>query len=118
MLSFELAGGIRDVRRFVETLRTFTLAESLGGIESLVAHPATMTHVGMGAEARRVAGITDGLLRLSIGLEAKEDLLKDLENGLRAIVATRLGRWITWAAAPLARRRPHYARYRAPRIEA
>jgi cystathionine gamma-synthase len=87
MLSFELAGGVGDVRRFVEALRTFTLAESLGGIESLVAHPATMTHLGMGAEARRVAGITDGLLRLSIGLEAEEDLLEDLEKGLRAIVS-------------------------------
>jgi cystathionine gamma-synthase len=87
MLSFELGGGVSDVRRFVEALRTFTLAESLGGIESLVAHPATMTHLGMGAEARRVAGITDGLLRLSIGLEAEEDLLEDLDKGLRAIVS-------------------------------
>jgi cystathionine gamma-synthase len=87
MLSFELVGGVSDVRRFVEALRTFTLAESLGGIESLVAHPATMTHLGMGAEARRVAGITDGLLRLSIGLEAEEDLLEDLDKGLRAIVS-------------------------------
>ena len=87
MLSFELAGGVGDVRRFVEALRTFTLAESLGGIESLVAHPATMTHLGMGAEARRVAGITDRLLRLSIGLEAEEDLLEDLDKGLRAIVS-------------------------------
>ena len=87
MLSFELVGGVSDVRRFVEALQTFTLAESLGGIESLVAHPATMTHLGMGAEARRVAGITDGLLRLSIGLEAEEDLLEDLDKGLRAIVS-------------------------------
>jgi cystathionine gamma-synthase len=87
MLSFELAGGVGAVRRFVEALRVFTLAESLGGIESLVAHPATMTHVGMGAEARRIAGITDGLLRLSIGLEAEEDLIEDLANGLCAIVS-------------------------------
>jgi len=85
MLSFELKGGVGAVRRFVEALRTFTLAESLGGIESLVAHPATMTHLGMGAEARRVAGITEGLLRLSIGLEAEEDLIEDLEKGLSAI---------------------------------
>jgi cystathionine gamma-synthase len=61
MLSFELVGGVAAVRRFVEALRTFTLAESLGGIESLVAHPATMTHFGMGAKARQVAGIIEGL---------------------------------------------------------
>ncbi len=84
MLSFELSGGVEAVRRFVEAVRIFTLAESLGGIESLVAHPATMTHVGMGAEARRVAGITDGLLRLSIGLEAEADLIEDLERSLIA----------------------------------
>jgi cystathionine gamma-synthase len=79
MLSFELAGGVEEVRRFVETVSVFTLAESLGGVESLIAHPATMTHVSMGAEARRTAGITDNLLRLSIGLEAEMDLLNDLD---------------------------------------
>ena len=82
MLSFELAGGVTAVRRFVEALRAFTLAESLGGIESLVSHPASMTHFGMGAEARQVAGITEGLLRLSIGLEAEADLIEDLEKAL------------------------------------
>jgi cystathionine gamma-synthase len=85
MLSFELvAGDIESVRRFVEALEVFTLAESLGGVESLVAHPATMTHSGMGVEARRVAGISDNLLRLSIGLEAETDLIADLEKGLGA----------------------------------
>jgi cystathionine gamma-synthase len=84
MLSFELAGGLEAVRRFVESVRIFTLAESLGGVESLVAHPATMTHASMGAEARRSAGISDGLLRLSVGLEAEADLLADLERGLAA----------------------------------
>ncbi|RUU72101.1 cystathionine gamma-synthase [Mesorhizobium sp. M2C.T.Ca.TU.009.01.2.1] len=84
MLSFELAGGLEAVRRFVETVRIFTLAESLGGIESLVAHPATMTHASMGADARQSAGISDGLLRLSVGLEAEADLLADLEHGLAA----------------------------------
>ena len=84
MLSFELAGGVTAVRRFVEALRAFTLAESLGGIESLVAHPASMTHFGMGAEARQVAGIAEGLLRLSIGLEAEADLIEDLEKALSA----------------------------------
>lgn len=86
MLSFELAGGAEAVRRFVETVEVFTLAESLGGVESLVAHPATMTHAGMGAEARKAAGISDGLLRLSVGLEAEADLLADLEHGLAAAV--------------------------------
>lgn len=84
MLSFELAGGTEAVRRFVEVLKVFTLAESLGGVESLIAHPATMTHVSMGADARRTAGIGDGLLRVSVGLESEADLLADLERGLAA----------------------------------
>jgi len=82
MLSFELAGGVEAVRRFVEAVEIITLAESLGGVESLVAHPATMTHAGMGAEARKVAGISDSLLRLSVGLEAETDLIADLELAL------------------------------------
>jgi len=85
MLSFELAGGVKDVRRFVEALELFTLAESLGGVESLVAHPATMTHAGMGAEARHAAGIGDSLLRLSVGLESEADLLHDLERAFAAL---------------------------------
>jgi cystathionine gamma-synthase len=84
MLSFELKGGVDAVRRFVEGVRVFTLAESLGGVESLVAHPATMTHAGMGEEARRAAGISDSLVRLSVGLEAEADLIADLERGLAA----------------------------------
>jgi len=86
MLSFELRDGIEAVRSFVSAIRVFTLAESLGGIESLIAHPATMTHVGMGAEARRAAGITDSLLRMSVGLEADIDLLADLGNSLATLV--------------------------------
>lgn len=82
MLSFELSGGVESVRRFVEAVEVFTLAESLGGIESLVAHPATMTHASMSAEARLAAGITDGLLRLSVGLEGETDLLADLAAAL------------------------------------
>lgn len=84
MMSFELAGGEPAVRRFVRAVRIFTLAESLGGVESLVAHPATMTHVDMGADARARAGIGDGLLRLSVGLEHVDDLLAGLEAGLSA----------------------------------
>ncbi|MHB2211145.1 cystathionine gamma-synthase [Methylobacterium sp. CM6257] len=85
MLSFELAGGRDAVRTFVEALRVFTLAESLGGVESLVAHPPTMTHAAMDPEARAIAGITDGLLRLSVGLEAEADLLADLSRALEAV---------------------------------
>jgi cystathionine gamma-synthase len=84
MLSFDLDGGPAQVRAFVESLRVFTLAESLGGVESLVSHAATMTHAAMGAEARATAGIGDSLLRLSVGLEAQADLLADLEQGLAA----------------------------------
>jgi cystathionine gamma-synthase len=89
MLSFELHGGLEAVRAFVGALRVFTLAESLGGIESLVAHPETMTHVGMSPEARATAGITSGLLRLSVGLEAETDLLADLDAGLHSVLANR-----------------------------
>ena len=84
MLSFDLAGGAEAVKRFIGAVHTFTLAESLGGVESLVAHPATMTHADMGEEARRVAGIGDGLLRFSVGLENEADLLAGLDLGLAA----------------------------------
>ncbi len=82
MISFELQGGEAEVRAFVDGLRYFTLAESLGGVESLVAHPASMTHAAMTAEARAKAGISDGLLRLSVGIEAGEDLVADLSAAL------------------------------------
>lgn len=82
MLSVELHGGIPSVRAFLDGLRHFTLAESLGGVESLVAHPATMTHAAMSAQARAVAGIADGLLRLSVGIEHADDLLADLDAAL------------------------------------
>ena len=89
MLSFDLAGGQPAVEAFVDGLQCFTLAESLGGVESLVAHPATMTHASMDAAARQRAGIGDGLLRLSVGIEATEDLLADIEAGLaRAALRT------------------------------
>jgi len=82
MVSVELAGGLEAARAFVDGLRCFTLAESLGGVESLVAHPATMTHAAMSAAARARAGISDGLLRLSVGIEAVEDLQADLARAL------------------------------------
>jgi cystathionine gamma-synthase len=82
MVTLELEGGTEAVRAFVEGLRLFSLAESLGGVESLVAHPATMTHAAMDPTARAAAGLVDGLLRLSIGIEEVEDLREDLAAGL------------------------------------
>lgn len=82
MISFDLHGGIESVRSFVDGLRYFTLAESLGGVESLIAHPASMTHAAMTTEARAAAGITDGLLRLSVGIESSDDLIADLAAAL------------------------------------
>ncbi len=84
MVSFELSGGRAAVERFVPELRCFALAESLGGVESLIAHPATMTHAAMSPEAREAAGIAEGLLRLSVGIEDAEDLVADLTRGLEA----------------------------------
>ncbi len=82
MVSFELRGGADAVEAFTGALRCFTLAESLGGVESLVAHPATMTHASMDAAARATAGIRDSLLRLSVGIEHGDDLVADLEHAL------------------------------------
>ena len=86
MLSFELEGGTDAVRDLVEALEIFTLAESLGGVESLIAHPATMTHAAMTPEQRATAGIGDGLVRLSVGLEHVEDLIADLFPALDSVV--------------------------------
>lgn len=82
MIAFELAGGQAAIAAFLDGLRCFSLAESLGGVESLVAHPATMTHASMAPEARRAAGIVDGLLRLSVGIEDARDLCTDLAAAL------------------------------------
>jgi cystathionine gamma-synthase len=90
MLSFELAGGPAAVEPFTSALRCFTLAESLGGVESLVAHPATMTHASMSAEARAAAGISDALVRLSVGIEDANDLVHDVRAALDAAHAASL----------------------------
>ncbi len=82
LLSFELTGGIDAVRRFINGLTCIDLAESLGGTESLLAHPATMTHAGMTPQARAAAGLSDDLLRLSVGIEPLEDLLADVRAAL------------------------------------
>ena len=88
MLSFELEGDVPQIEAFVDGLQYFSLAESLGGVESLIAHPATMTHAAMAPEARRAAGIADTLLRLSIGIEDGDDLLRDLDAALVRAEAT------------------------------
>jgi cystathionine gamma-synthase len=82
MLSFELNGGEAAVKAFLEGLQCFTLAESLGGVESLIAHPTSMTHAGMDETARLRAGIGPGLLRVSVGIEDADDLVADLAAGL------------------------------------
>jgi cystathionine gamma-lyase len=82
MLSFEIKGGLEEARRFLEKVRVFTLAESLGGVESLIEHPAIMTHASVPPELRASRGITDSLIRLSVGIENVEDLLEDLDAAL------------------------------------
>jgi len=84
MVSFEIAGGEAAIRAFVEHLKYFSLAESLGGVESLVCHPASMTHAPVSEDALRAAGIKPSLVRLSVGLECSEDLAADLLQALEA----------------------------------
>lgn len=89
MLSFELDAGNDGIEAFLDGLQCFSLAESLGGVESLVAHPASMTHAAMAVEARRAAGIADSLLRLSVGIEDAADLLADVRAALARAEAVR-----------------------------
>jgi cystathionine gamma-lyase len=92
MITFTLQGGIEESRRFLEAVRLFALAESLGGVESLIEHPAIMTHASVPADQRRVLGISDSMIRLSVGIEAVEDLIADLELGFAAMELTAAGR--------------------------
>jgi len=87
MISFELAGGLPAATAFLKALQIFVCAESLGGVESLAEHPAIMTHASVPAENRKVLGIGDGLIRLSVGVEDEGDLRDDLERGFRAAAA-------------------------------
>ncbi|MBE3089382.1 MAG: PLP-dependent transferase, partial [Actinobacteria bacterium] len=82
MISFEINGGFDNVEKFLSKLKIFTLAESLGGIESLVCYPAKMTHSSIPTKEREKLGIKDNLIRLSVGIEHKKDLLEDLLYGL------------------------------------
>jgi cystathionine beta-lyase/cystathionine gamma-synthase len=79
MISVEL-GSKEEAKRVLERLRVFTLAESLGGVESLVCHPATMTHASVPLDRRQAIGITDGLIRFSVGVEDVNDLLSDIDH--------------------------------------
>jgi len=88
MVSFEVGGGVAGVERLAAELTCFTLAESLGGVESLIAHPATMTHASMDAAARANAGISDSLVRLSVGIESADDLVADLTRALDAVAGS------------------------------
>lgn len=84
MISFELKGDIERAKRMISSCRIFSLAESLGGVESLIGHPASMTHGSIPREERLKAGLTDGLIRLSVGIEDAADLIADLDSALVA----------------------------------
>jgi cystathionine gamma-lyase len=84
IVSFVIEGGLAAARAFLERCQVFALAESLGGVESLVNHPAIMTHASVPAETRVRLGIADGLIRLSVGIEDLDDLLADLDQALTA----------------------------------
>jgi len=85
MITFWLKGGLTQSRQFLEALKIFALAESLGGVESLAEHPAIMTHASVPAEERDKLGISDNLVRLSVGIEDVEDLLEDIKGALAAV---------------------------------
>ena len=85
LISFGVLGGIEAGKKVLQSVKLCTLAVSLGGIETLIQHPASMTHAGMGPEALAQAGIGEGLIRLSVGREDYNDLLTDLDRALRAI---------------------------------
>ncbi len=91
MITFFIKGGLEESRRFLESLHLFTLAESLGGVESLVDHPAIMTHASVPPDQRAALGISDTLIRLSVGIENPDDLIADLQHGLRAAAGSRSG---------------------------
>jgi len=84
MISFE-TGSFKNAQRMLRQVRVCSLGESLGGVETLISHPATMTHAGLGAKGRAAIGITDGMVRLSVGIEEVEDIIADLDSALAAI---------------------------------
>ena len=85
MISFTIKGGLTESRKLLEATKLFTLAESLGGVESLIEHPAIMTHASVPLENRQKLGISDNLIRISVGIEDVKDLIEDLKNALSAV---------------------------------
>ena len=85
MISFYIKGGLDGAKTFFEHIKIFVIAESLGAVESLAESPALMTHASVPAESRKALGIDDNLIRLSVGIEEVEDLIKDLENALSKV---------------------------------
>ncbi len=85
MMTFDMKGGLENARRFLKTVKIFALAESLGGVESLIEHPAIMTHASIPKDTRERLGITDGLIRLSVGVEDAQDLIDDLDRAFKAV---------------------------------
>jgi cystathionine gamma-lyase len=85
MLTCNVAGDLAATGRFLQSVRIFSLAESLGGVESLIEHPAIMTHASLPQAVRDSLGIGDNLVRLSVGIEAEADLLRDLDRALQAV---------------------------------
>jgi cystathionine gamma-lyase len=82
MISFYIKGDIKMAERFLRSVRIFTLAESLGGVESLIENPALMTHMSVPPEQRKILGIDDNFIRISVGIEDERDLLHDIEQAL------------------------------------
>ena len=85
LISFELKGGVEAGKVLMNSVKLCVLAVSLGGVETLIQHPASMTHASMGPEVRRQAGITDGLVRISVGIEEVAEIIADLEQGLEKV---------------------------------
>ena len=83
MLSFQLKGGFSACKKFLKRLKVFTVAESLGGVESLIEHPYSMTHASVPRERRERLGVSDDLIRISVGIEDANDLVEDLEGALK-----------------------------------
>jgi len=85
VISFNIKGGLEESKKFFSALNIFTLAESLGSVESLAEHPALMTHLSVPPELRKELGINDGFIRLHVGIEDIDDLVADLENALNSV---------------------------------
>jgi cystathionine beta-lyase/cystathionine gamma-synthase len=84
MITFEL-GSLKNAQKMLRKVRICSLGESLGGVETLISHPATMTHAALGEKGRKAIGLTDGMVRISVGVEDADDIIEDLDEALKAI---------------------------------